>query len=77
MELLHILTVCKRLIFLLSCSGVLHVTEPVLDCLTNIAEGSLPSYRASIILMCLVQVVFFFKKHFIFFILVKPTLVFV
>ena len=42
MELLHILSVYKRLNFFcfLAQPGVLHVTEPALDCLTNIVVGS-------------------------------------
>ena len=50
----------KRLNFFcfLAQPGVLHVPEPVLDCLTNIAVGSLLGYRASIILMCLVKAAF-------------------
>ena len=43
--------------------GVFHVPESVLDCLTNIAVGRLLEYRASIILLGLVQAVFFVKKN--------------
>ena len=51
------------------------VLEPVLDCLTNVAVGSLLGYTASIILMCLVQAAVFFKKRFnSFIILVKPDM---
>ena len=35
---------------------------PVVDCFTNIAVGRILGYRASIILMCLMQAVLSFKK---------------
>ena len=55
----------KRLDFFcfLAKPGALHVPESVLDCLTNIALGCLLGYRVSIIMMRLVQAVFFFKKY--------------
>ena len=78
MELLHVLSVCKRLDFFcfLAEPGVLFVPEPALDRLSNIAVGSyciqskchLGVHSASGV---------FFKKPLIFFIfLVKPVLVF-
>ena len=54
-----------------------HLEETVLDSLSNIAVGRLLGYRASIILMRLVEAVFFFKKQLNFFIvLIKQVLVF-
>ena len=69
---------CKRLIFIyvLAQPGVLHVPEPVLDCLTNIAVGRLLECRASIILMYLVQAVFVFKKPLNFFIILDNSVMF-
>ena len=55
----------------------MHIPGPVLGRLTNIAFGSLLGYRASNILMRLVQAAFSLKKRLNFFIiLVKTVLVF-
>ena len=42
--------------------GVPHYPEFILHCRTSIAVDRLLGYRASIISMCLVQVVFFLKE---------------
>ena len=55
----------------------LHVPGPTFDCHTTITVGRLLGYKASVILMCLVQAVFYFKKRLnVFIILVKLVLVF-
>ena len=47
------------------------------DCIPNVAVDCFLGYRSSIILMCLVQSVFFFKKPpNVFIILIKPVLMF-
>ena len=58
--------------------GVLHVSQPSLDCFTYVWMGSLTRYWAVITEECLVFWMFLFKKSldFFFAILIKPVLVF-
>ena len=61
---LYVLSVCRRLtcFCFLAHPAVLHVPKPVLECRRNITVGNPLGYGARIILMRLVQAVFFFKK---------------